>query len=210
MVTRFSPDEASMGVMVGVLAIIILLSLAMYSLFILPGYSNGQNTYAGLNHIADSPVIASNVTGYADISGSLGPITVINTVPDPDKLGAVMMRVQLDSLRYVWKPGAGVDLNKSTVAFITPAGREVVPINSGLPMKKPGWAIVQKGSTIPYQAADQDNILEPNEAFVIFIYPSVPLPPSTPFTITISMPEENQLTLTRTVPVTVNPVMNLG
>ena len=210
MVTRFSPDEASIGVMVGVLAIVILLSLAMYSLFILPGYSSGQDAYAGLNHIADSPVIASNVTGYADISGSLGPITVTNTVPNPDKLGAVKMRVQLDSLRYVWKPGAGVDLDKSTVAFISPAGREVVPMNSGLPMKKPGWAIVQKGSTIPYQGADQDNILEPNEAFVIFIYPSVPLPPLTPFTITISMPEETPLTLTRTVPVTVNPVMNLG
>ena len=76
-----------------------------------------------------------------------------------------------------------MDLDKSTVVFITPTGREVVPKNSGMPMKKPGWAIVQKGSTIPYQGVDQDNILEPNEVFAIFMYPSVQLPPSTPFTI---------------------------
>ena len=57
---------------------------------------------------------------------------------------------------------------------------------------------------------DQDNILEPNEAFVLFVYPSTPLPPSTPFTVTISMPEENALMVNRTVPVQVKPVMNLG
>ena len=196
--------------MAGALAIAILLSLAMFSWFILPGYSSGQKAYSGLNQLADSPVIASNVTGYADLSGILGPVQVTTPAPSPNKLGAVVMKIQLDSLRYVWKPGAGVDLDKSTVIFSSPAGREVVPRNSGQPMKKPGWAIVQKGSTIPYQGADQDNILEPNEAFVLFVYPSTPLPPSTPFTVTISMPEENALMVNRTVPVQVKPVMNLG
>jgi hypothetical protein len=210
MVTRFSSGEGSMGVMAGALAIAILLSLAMFSLFILPSYSSGQETYSGLSRLADFPVIASNITGYADLSGTLGPVQVTTPAPNPDKLGAVVMKIQLDSLRYVWKPGAGVDLDKSTVVFASQSGREVVPRNSGLPMKKPGWAIVQKGSTIPYQGADQDNILEPNEAFVLFVYPSTPLPPSTPFSVTISMPEENALTVNRTVPVIVKPVMNLG
>jgi hypothetical protein len=210
MFTRFSPDEGSMGIMAGALAIVILLSLAMFSLFIFPGYSGGQRAYSGLNQLADSPVIASNVTGYADISGSLGPVQVTNPAPSPDKLGAVLMKVQLDSLRYIWKPGAGVDLDKSTVVFASQSGREVIPRNSGLPMKKPGWAIVQKGSTMPYLGADQDNILEPNEAFVLFVYPSSPLPPSTPFTVTINMPEETALTLNRTVPLKIKPVMNLG
>ncbi len=210
MAPRFSPDEGNMGVMAGALAIAILLSLAIFSLFILPGYSSGQETYSGLSQLADSPVIASNVTGYADLSGTLGPVQVMTTAPNPDKLGAVVMKIRLDSLRYVWKPGAGVDLDKSTVVFTSRSGREVIPRNSGLPMKKPGWAIVQKGSTIPYQGADQDNILEPNEEFVLFIYPSTPLPPSTPFTVTISMPEENALMVNRTVPVIVRPVMNLG
>jgi hypothetical protein len=210
MFTRFSPDEGSMGIMAGALAIGILLSLAMFSLFIFSGYSSGQRAYSGLNQLADTPVIASNITGYADISGNLGQVQVTNLAPAPDKLGAVLMKVQLDSLRYVWKPGAGVDLDKSTVVFTSPSGREVIPRNSGLPMKKPGWAIVQKGSTIPYQGADQDNILEPNEAFVLFVYLSTPLPPSTPFTVTINMPEETALTVNRTVPMNIKPVMNLG
>jgi hypothetical protein len=210
MVTRFSPDEGSMGIMVGGLAIAILLSLAMFALFIFPGYSGGQEVYSGLSQLADLPVIASNITGYADISGTLGPVQVTTPAPNPDKLGAVVMKIQLDSLRYVWKPGAGVDLDKSTVVFVSPSGREVIPRNSGLPMMKPGWAIVQKGSTIPYQGADQDNILEPNEAFVLFVYPSTPLPPATPFTVTISMPEETALTVNRTVPMKIKPVMNLG
>jgi|GEM_PF-2318539 len=210
MALRFSPDEGNIRVMAGALAIAILLSLAMFSWFILPGYSSGQRAYSGLNQLADSPVIASNVTGYADLSGILGQVQVTNPAPSPNKLGAVVMKIQLDSLRYVWKPGAGIDLDKSTVIFASPAGREVVPRNSGLPMKKPGWAIVRKESTIPYQGADQDNILEPNEAFVLFVYPSTPLSPSTPFTVTISMPEENALMVNRTVPVQVKPVMNLG
>jgi hypothetical protein len=125
-------------------------------------------------------------------------------------LGAVMMTVQLNSLRYVWKPGSGIDLDKSTVLFVSPNGREVVPKNYVQPMQKPGWTIVRKGSTIPYQNADQDNILEPNEAFVLFVYPSVPLPPSTPFTLTLNMPAEDALIVNRTVPVHVSTVMNLG
>ena len=210
MVRRFSPDVGSMGVMVGALAIAILISLAMFAFFILPGYSGGQRAYSGVTQLADVPVIAGDVTGYADNSGPLGPVQVANPVPVPDQLGAVMMKVQLDSLRYVWKPGIGVDLDKSRVVFIRPGGREVIPMNNGQPMKKPGWAIVQKGSTIPYQGADQDNILEPNEAFVLFVYPAEPLPPSTTFTVIISMPEENALTVNRTVPVKVTPVMDLG
>lgn len=210
MVNRFSPDEANMGILVGALAIAILLSLAMYSLFVFPGFSSGQKAFSGLNQLADSPVIASNITGYADIPGFLGPVQVTNAVPDPGMLGAVLMTVQLDSLRYVWKPGSGIDLDKSTVLFVSPKGREVVPKNNGQPMQKPGWTIVRKGSTIPYQNADQDNILEPNEAFVLFVYPSVSLPPSTPFTITINMPQEDALIVNRTVPAYVRPVMNLG
>jgi hypothetical protein len=210
MIMRFSPDEGSMGIMAGALAIGILLSLAMFSLFIFPGYSGGQRAYSGLNQLADSPVIASNITGYADISGTLGRVQVTNPAPNPDKLGAVLMKVQLDSLRYVWKPGAGVDLDRSTVVFVSPSGREVIPRNNMLPMRKPGWVIVRKGSTIPYQGADQDNILEPNEAFVLFVYPSTPLPPSTPFTVTINLPEETALTVNRTVPMKIKPVMDLG
>lgn len=210
MVNQNSADEANMGILVGALAIAILLSLAMYSFFIFPGFSSGQKTFSGLNQLADSPLIASNITGYADISGVLGPVQVTNAVPESGMLGAVMMTVQLNSLRYVWKPGSGIDLDKSTVLFVSPNGREVVPKNYVQPMQKPGWTIVRKGSTIPYQNADQDNILEPNEAFVLFVYPSVPLPPSTPFTLTLNMPAEDALIVNRTVPVHVSTVMNLG
>ena len=82
MVPRFSPDEGNMGIMVGALAIAILLSLAMFSLFIFPGYSGGQEVYSGLSQLADLPVIASNVTGYADLSGTLGPVHGDNPGPE--------------------------------------------------------------------------------------------------------------------------------
>ena len=124
-----------MGIMVGGMAIAILLSLAMFTLFIFPGYSDGQEAYSGLSQMADLPVITSNITGYADIFGTLGPVQVITPAPNPDKLGAVLMKVQLDSLRYGWKPGAGVDLDKSMVIFVRSSGREVIPRNNGLPMK---------------------------------------------------------------------------
>ncbi|MDO9324544.1 MAG: hypothetical protein Q7T80_06250 [Methanoregula sp.] len=208
---REPPSDAGYSLTpVALLGAIILFSLLIFSLLIYPSYFSGKSAYAGLQRTTDHPVLASSVTGYADLSGTLGPLTVVNPRPAPSRLGAVGMKIQLDSVRMGWQTGTGVDLDQTQVIFTTPAGSETLPKNTAVPFTKPGWAIVTKGSTLPYGQANADDILEPNEVFGIFVYPRTSLSPGTPFSVIIRMPDENVLTVNRTVPAPVTAVMVLG
>lgn len=194
----------------GLLAVLILFTLILFSLLIYPSYISGKTAYAGLQRITDNPLLASSVTGYADLTGTLGPVTVVNPRPTSTRLGAVGMRIQLASIRLGWQTGSGIDLDQTRVIFVSPAGSESLTRNTALPFKKQGWAIVSKESMLPFGQANANNIIEPNEAFGIFIYPSTPLSPGTPFSIILQMPDENVITINRTVPAKITTVMNLG
>lgn len=195
---------------IALIGAVIIFSLLMFSLLIHRGYFSGKTAYAGLQRVTDNPVLASGVTGYANLSGRLGSVPVANPHPDPSRLGAVSMTIQLDSIRMMWQTGTGVDLDRTQVIFDTPSGSETLPRLPAVPFTKPGWAIVSKGSTLPYGQANANDILEPNEAFVIFVYPRAPIPPGAPFSVIIWMPDENFLTVNRTIPAHISPVMNLG
>jgi hypothetical protein len=195
---------------IALIGVVIIFSFMIFSLMIYPSYYSGKTAYAGLQRVTDSPVLAAEVTGYADLSGRLGSITVANPRPAPSRLGAVSMTIRLDSYRMMWQSGTGVDLDQTQVIFATPSGSETLTKNSALPFTKPGWMIDRKGSTLPYGQANANDILEPNEVFGIFVYPRTPLPPGTPFSVTIVMPDENVLTVNRIVPAHITPVMDLG
>jgi hypothetical protein len=194
----------------GLLAVVILFSLLLFSLLIYPSYNSGKTAYTGFQRTADNLVLASGVTGYADLSGRLGPVTVANSRPALSRLGAVSMTIQLDSYRMMWQAGSGVDLDKTEVVFTTPLGSETLPRLPADPYTKPGWAIVSKGSTLPNGQANANDILEPNEAFGIFVYPRTSLSPGTPFSVILRMQDENVITVDRIVPLRIIPVMNLG
>jgi hypothetical protein len=74
---------------------------------------------------------------------------------------------------------------------------------------KPGWTIAKKTGILAFENNDQDNILEPYESFEIMVLPSKPLPPMSRFYILIKLPNDNQVFISRTVPETITPVMNL-
>ncbi|MCX6692829.1 MAG: hypothetical protein NTW33_12485 [Methanoregula sp.] len=195
---------------IALIGAVIIFSLLMFSLFIYPSYFSGKTAYAGFKQVTDNPVLASDVTGYADLSGRLGSVTVANSRPAPSRLGAVGMTIKLDSVRMEWQTGTGVDLDQTQVIFNTPSGSETLTRLSAVPYTKPGWAIVSKGSTLANGQANANDILEPNEAFGIFVYPRTPLSPDTPFSVIIRMQDENVLTVNRTVPAQITPVMDLG
>lgn len=195
---------------IALMGAVIIFSLLMYSLLIYPSYFSGKTANAGFMRVSDNPVLASDVTGYADLSGRLGSVTVANSLPAPSRLGAVGMTIRLDSIRMMRQAGTGVDLDQTQVIFDTPSGSETLRKNSAVPFTKPGWMIVSKGSTLPNGQANANDILEPNEAFGIFVYPRTPLSYGTPFSVVIRMPNENVLTVNRTVPAHITPVMNLG
>jgi hypothetical protein len=207
---RPASDDGSMGVTIALLILVIILSLVMYTTFILPGYTSGKESYSGMKRVTDKLVVEGAVAGYADPSGLPGQVTVGNPRPAPTSLGAVRIKVRLQSVRMMWQTGTGVDLSSATVTITSPAGKETLPRTTQAVMKKPSWKIVEKGSILPGHDDNGNDLLEPNEFFVLFICPSVPLPPGTPFTIIIEIPDENALAISRIVPDPVIPVMDLG
>ena len=88
-------DDAYTGTTIILLTLAILISLVMYSLFIPTGFASGATARAGMARITDLLVLNGDVTGYADLSGTLGIVRVNNPVPSPDKLGAVRVPVKL-------------------------------------------------------------------------------------------------------------------
>jgi hypothetical protein len=182
----------------------------MYSLFIIPGYTSGKTARAGMTRITDSVITDGGLTGYADHAGMFGTVRVENPRPSPAELGAVQIPLRLASVRLSWETGSGADLGNATVVLTGPSGTETLPRSGSSVLKKPAWAIVQKGSTLPGQTANRNDLLEPNERFVLFVLPPHPIPPGTPFTIRIAIPDEDPVTLVRIVPDPVTPVMDLG
>ena len=160
--------------------------------------------------ITDKVILNGDVTGYADQSGTLGVVRVNNPVPSPHNLGALRVPVKLASVRLNWEEGTGANLGNATVLFTGPEGTETLTGSSGPVLERSSWAIIQKGSILPGQTGNGNDLLEPNEVFVLFIYPRSPLPPKTPFTIEIRIPDRDPLKVTRVVPDPVTPVMDLG
>jgi hypothetical protein len=197
------------GTLIVLISLVILLSLVMYTAFISTGYASGRQAYAGMKRVTDNLVVSDTVTGYADQSGMLGQIRVDNPRPHPNDLGAVRVKIRLDSVRMMWQNDTGVDLSRATVTFTSPAGTETLPGTTLAILKKPCWKIVEKGSILPGHDADSDDLLEPNEVFILFIYPSAPLHAKTPFSLRIEFTDENPLTVSRVVPDPVIPVMDL-
>jgi hypothetical protein len=207
---RYFPDDGSTGSMTALLMLVVILSLVLYTVFIPLSFDSGKTARGEMVRATDALVPDGNIVGYSDASGTMGEVRVNNPHPAPDQLGAVRIPIKLASLRLGWEQGAGADLGNATVSFTSTAGTEILPGSSGPVLEKPSWAIVRKGSRLPGQAANGDTLLEPNEVFVLFIYPSTPLPPGTVFTIDLRIPDEKPMTISRVVPVPVLPVMNLG
>jgi hypothetical protein len=207
---RLRADNGSMTIAVAILILVIILSLVMYTAFIATGYASGISARAGMARATDQLVLNGDMTGYADLSGTLGPARVSNPSPSPERLGAVLVPIRLASVRLMWERGTGANLGNATVTFTSPAGTETLPGSSGPVLVKPAWAIVQKGSILPGRTDNGNELLEPNEVFVLFIYPSHPLPPKTPFLVQVRIPDQNPFTVIRMVPDPVMPAMDLG
>jgi hypothetical protein len=203
-------DDAYTGITIILLTFVILFSLVMYTLFIPTGFTSGTTARAGMTRITDMLVLNGDVTGYADLSETLGVVRVNNPAPSPHQLGAVRVPVKLASVRLNWEEGTGSDLGSATVLFTGPAGTETLRGSSGPVLERSSWAIIQKGSILPGKTGNGNDLLEPNEVFVLFIYPHSPLPPKTPFTVEIRIPDQNPMKVTRVVPDPVTPVMDLG
>ncbi len=122
----------------------------------------------------------------------------------------VQLNIRLATLRLNWEPGTGDDFSHATVVMVTPGGSETLPRRTTPPLIRPGWSIISKEGVLPGTNANANDLLEPNEQFSIIVSPSVNLPPGTPFSIIMKIPDIQPLNIDRTVPVPLQPVMDLG
>jgi hypothetical protein len=193
-------------------ALIIALSiiLSFYWAPIVGVVFDGSLDFAQPLRMSDNSVNAGYVTGYAADLGKIGDTEVSNSIPESQKMGAVTFRLSLNSYRAFFMSDMSIDIDKITVIFVSPSGSETLLQNSRRPMIKPGWTITKKTGILPFEYADQDNILEPYESYEILVYPSTPLSPMSRFLILIHLPDKNQIFISRSVPATITPVMGLN
>jgi len=147
-----------------------------------------------------------SVFGFPAVSGMLNKAEVKFAHPDPGKLGAVKLTISL----FMGDTGA-IDMDRVNVSWATRGSYEPLRQTSRLPLVCPNWTITGKYNMLPGHVADSDNWLEPREQFDLLVCPSTGVQPYGAFTLTVrpdgsAMP----LTVTRTVPSRIHPVMSLG
>lgn len=154
----------------------------------------------------DSLRPVGSVFGFSAMpSGNAGGM-VVYPRPDPCLLGSVQVTVAL----FIGDTGA-IDMDRLAVAWSSGGPAEPLQKSDRAPLVCPNWTIVKKYNMLPGQTADEDNLLEPNEQFLIQACPSQAVAPYQSFTLTLH-PEGTAvpLPLTRMVPAKVQPVMDLG
>ncbi len=151
--------------------------------------------------------LRSPVTGFNAVDGTMGTARYHFPQPDSGKLGAVQVTVSL----LVGDMG-GIDMDKATVTLITKTvSGTISEVKPGTgTVNAPGWTITRKSNWLPGQQADADNILEPNEQFDLLILSPTPLPSYTSFTVAVQPSSGVPLSFSRTVPIRITPVMDLG
>ena len=160
--------------------------------------------------ISDNSVNFGYVTGYADDLTRIGDTEVRNPYPEPQKMGVVTFRLQLNTYRAFFISNPNVDLDQITITFVSQFRSETLRQTSDRPMTKPGWTITKRTEILPFEYNNQDNILQPYESFEILVRPQIPLPPDSRFFILIQLPDKNQIFISRSVPQTITPVMALN
>jgi hypothetical protein len=197
----------------GVIAALIIALCVIFAFFWAPFVGlvfQGNLDFAQPLRMSDNSVNIEYVTGYAADLGQIRDTTVSNPTPDSQKMGAVSFTMSLNSYRTLSTGVMSVDLDQTIITFTSQSGSEILIQQSSLPIKKPGWTIAKKTGILSFEINNQNNILEPYESFEILILPSIPLPPMSRFLILIKMPDDNQIFISRVVPETITPMMNLN
>jgi len=166
-----------------------------------------EGVIVGALHVTGGSLrTTGDIYGFSAIDTSRSSVPIYYRVHDRNSLGAVDVSVAL----LVGDMG-GVDMDKINVFWVSSRGFEEIPHADASPLICPNWTIARKYNMLPFQSADGDNILEPDEAFELLVCPIWGVAPSDRFTVTIS-PQGNALPLpvALTAPARIRPVMRLN
>ncbi|MCK9307127.1 MAG: flagellin [Methanoculleus sp.] len=201
------PEEGGLtaleGAILGVVTVLLAM-LAVHALSVPAGPPAGI-VYSALGETGGCLVVSGDVYGYALANGSVGGTDLWCARPDRSRMGSVACSVRL----FIGNMGS-VDMSRTTVAVTTPDETEHLGRTAEAPIQPGNWTIVRMVHTIPLQQADDDFLLEPGEQFDLLVYPARSLAPGESFRISIIPPGGVPLTVERTVPPRITPVMDLG
>ncbi len=197
------------------LELLILSALALCSLYLIchltvlaPEGGDDRGVVVGAMEEGGSLLMEDGgVYGFADDGGPCEGVAVTGSGGiHPDRMGAVLV-----SVRLVTGDMGGVDLGSATVTIAATDGpAEALSCSDTRPLDHGGWTVASRSHAVPFQAADDDLVLEPNEIFELLLYPAERLAPDTRFTVGITADGGMPFSLSRTVPPAIRPVMDLG
>lgn len=145
------------------------------------------------------------VIGTLDLSGHAVLIDDLYghaAVADPGRMGAVSCSVRL----FPGDMGA-VDMGRASVGIATKTEEWSFTRDAPAP---PAWTITKRVNVPPFHIVDDDDFLEPGEAFVLLATPGRTLRPSETFTLSVAPPGGVATSAIRTVPSKVIGVMALA
>ena len=149
--------------------------------------------------------VVGDVNGLAASDSTLEGMPVRFPRVDPRSLGACVVTVS----PLVGDMG-GIDMDRAAVTWTTGTSTMILPALTAGPVEGPGWIIVSRSQFNPFQPEDGDRILEPGEQFTLLLVAPEPLGPDARFAVEISPSGGGiPLTISRTVPPRVTPVMDL-
>jgi hypothetical protein len=190
-----------------VLLIVALLISALVVVYLLVG---GNGAMAGaipgaLKMSGAALRVVGDVNGLSASDTTLEGIPVRFPREDPHSLGACVV-----TLSTLVGDMGGIDMDRVVMTWTTGSSTVVLPPLTEGPVEGPAWIIVSRSEFNPFQPEDGDRILEPGEQFTILIVAPEPVAPGHPFTVEIAPGGGGiPLTLERTVPPRVTPVMDL-
>ncbi|WAI00152.1 hypothetical protein [Methanogenium organophilum] len=154
---------------------------------------------------ADALITDGDVYGFADTGGPYEGVTVAEGLTNPDTMGAVSL-----SLRLMEGEMGGVDMESADVRISWNEHIEGLRYSGNMPLQRPNWTVASRTHVQAGEQADNDFIIEPGEIFTILVYPSAGLTPETAFSIQVQAGKGEPFTITRKVPGTIKPVMDLN
>jgi hypothetical protein len=206
-------DEGFTGMELVILVLILIIVAAFLLTYMSGGGTSGWSRIFPGGLVADSMCISGdnlqavgNVYGFPMVSriSETPPIVILRE--DPGQLGIARIVVSL----FMGNTGA-IDMDRLQVYWNRAGGSENLRRTATSPLICPNWTISGKYNLLPGRTADSDDWLEPNEQFELTLCPSEGIQPYDALSLTlrpdgVAMP----LSLTRTVPPRIQPVMNLG
>jgi hypothetical protein len=185
---------------VALLAVLIIAVLIIIVTLVVPSFFGGAALGLRTSNVPYAPALAGNIMGYADVPGQIDGVEVNPPSPDPDLLGPVTLPIQIQYFMTTTQAPPSINMNKAEIFVTTPAGTESLFRSNAVPLEKPAWTIAQQNSLTPFVPPNNNDILEPNEIFVILVYPGTAMTPGEPVSILIRIPSQWPLTVNFTVP----------